>query len=165
MDFAKSLAAAIVLIISTAVSSFACDCLTLSEEQSFQKATLVFTGRVIDVQTQGQLTIFTFRVDQSFKGDNTGEVKITSWMSNCDAQFYLGWKYIVYAQRAEDRYFAGSCLSTKALEVPPRRCGTRAYTRADWYRSIARELVITALFVLASISTGLLLRVVWKRSG
>jgi hypothetical protein len=118
MEFAKSLVSAIVLILSLASISLACDCLTLDEAQSFERATAVFIGRVIEVHTEGSKTAFILKVERYFKGSGDREVKILSYMSDCDAEFHPGAQYMVYAQKFDDGYSAGSCSRTRMLTAP-----------------------------------------------
>ena len=72
MEFAKSLACAIVLILSLASIGLACDCLTLNEAESFETATAVFIGRVVEVHTEGSKTAYVLKVERSFKGGESG---------------------------------------------------------------------------------------------
>ena len=162
MKFTKLLISTTALILLTAISCFACDCLTLSETQSFETADTVFIGNVIHVDNQGSNAIFTLKVEKSLKGFYTEEMRITSAMSDCDAQFYLGWKYIVYAQKSDGKYFASSCLSTKALEGgndPSNKSNaTTLNYAAHWHNNIRKIFTVTALSVLGSILIGLLVR-------
>jgi hypothetical protein len=159
----------VAIAVLTAVSCFACDCLDLTEAQSFERADAVFIGRVIDIQdidVQGQLpkAIFTFTVEKSLKGVDSEEWKITSHLSDCDAGFYLGWKYIVYAQKFEREYHAGSCLSTRALEGPPAPSNNSMTLNSTepWYRNSRKIMLFTLLSVLGLFFIGLLVREIRK---
>ena len=162
MKFADRLFSITALIFLTAISGFACDCLTLSETQSFEKADAVFIGKVIHVNNQGSNTIFTLKVEKSLKGLNTEEMKIMGARSNCDAQFYLGWKYIVYAQKSDRKYFASSCLSTKVLEGPNEPStnsnSTTLNSTVPWHNNVRKIFLVTVLSVLGSLLIGLLVR-------
>jgi hypothetical protein len=170
MKFTKLLAAATVLILSTALSGLACDCLTRNASESFADATAVFVGTVTKDEVDFHRSVYTLRVEQSFKGNVPSEVKLTH-ESMCGRQFHLGWQYIVYAQQFQGRYFASSCLATRPLAEPREDPAvTReipasdiAYERARWWRKIGGELFITGYLVIVFVTGGLFLDKVRKR--
>lgn len=163
MKIVKALSRITAFMLLTTTGCFACDCLTLSEAQSFEKADVVLIGGVTRVEAQGAGAVFTLSVEKSLKGPGAEELRITSAMSDCDAQLYMGRRYIVYAQKFRGEYFASSCLSTKALEGPNSPPNDFTYITcphtSEPRRNDLREIIaVTILSVIGSSLFGLLVR-------
>lgn len=92
-----------------------CDCLDLSPPESFKAADLVFVGSATAVTSSGPDRNVTFRVEQVLKGTPTGQVVITSHMSDCDRSFPTDNAYVVYARQSDGKLIAPTCLSTRVL--------------------------------------------------
>jgi hypothetical protein len=129
---------------------FACDCNTLSPAESFKAADLVFVGSVVSSDQSAGYVTSTFRVDQVMKGSNTDEVVIANQMSDCDFVFQPGVAYIVYAGKAEGRFFASTCMRTKAISAPSTQQSFIRYTsppRYDYRLIVAGVVILFALVV------------------
>jgi hypothetical protein len=156
---------AAMLIAMASVSALACDCLTKSASESFKIADIVFIGKAIGVERSDSSTNTTFEVRDSLKGSPVNTV-VVSGLTDCDAQFYLGWTYVVYAEQIEGRMLASSCLSTRPIdaadELNVKRKGVRCryHERSRSYGSIA---VVTGACVMLSLSVGLLVGAIRKR--
>jgi len=143
MRIAKVLLSVSALILLAAPDCLACDCRTLTEGQSFDEADAVVIGEVARIEAWGSGSTTVLRVQETLKGDVTGEMAIRSALSDCDAEFYPGHKYIVYARKWEEGYSAGSCMRTRALYA----------TRPRGSRGV---FAVTLLAVLGSSAVGFL---------
>jgi len=153
------------LIAMASVSALACDCLTISASESYKIADTVFVGKVISVERSDSSTNTTFEVRHSLKGSPVNTV-VVSGLTDCDAQFYLGWTYVVYAEQIEGRMLASSCLSTKPIDVPDELRVKRKSVRCRYherYRSYESIAVVTGACVMLSLSVGLLVGAIRKR--
>ncbi len=109
------------LLFLSAEKTLACDCLTHTAEESFKIADTVFIGPVTDVKREGKYTYYVFAARISLKGDEQ-IIFIRSMESDCDAKFYMGETYLVYAQEhgdySGDYFTASSCLRTCWVPTP-----------------------------------------------
>src|SRR5262249_42911339 len=143
------------LTIFTAANCYACDCVTPSEPESFKAADFVFSGKVIRIDNSGPIDLFTFKVEQSLKGNNSDEIIIAGEKSDCDFDFALNGTYKVYARKFKGQLFAGACSGTKALIVASSsQRDLEASKSPDNYQKI---LLITGLSTLTLLSIGLLI--------
>lgn len=67
-------------------AALACDCVELTEKESFRRADLVFEGEVIRIAEVNHRTVYTFVVTKTLKGFIDREVVITGTGTNCDAE-------------------------------------------------------------------------------
>jgi hypothetical protein len=106
------------LMFLSAGTAFACDCLTLTPEESFEKADTVFLGKVVGAENAGPYTYYKFEVQRTIKGDQSHWV-IKSRNTDCDYEFYAGATYLVYAHNYQGSLFAPSCSSTIMVAAAP----------------------------------------------
>lgn len=106
--------------------AIACSCATQNSNEHFERANVIFTGKVI---SQGAPKIedwfdqaapsvrSTFEVDQVFKGNIVKQQQIVSLQmeSACGIRFQLNERYQVFARRIGDTLVTDSCSGTKGL--------------------------------------------------
>lgn len=109
------LIAVIIVVLGNAARGVACDCITLSEEESFNRAESVFVGEAIQRDESASEVTTVFRVKKSLKGKNPPELSITGTRSNCDSNFTVGWEYVVYARRFDNKFISSVCSGTETL--------------------------------------------------
>ena len=122
-----SVGGVILLSLCFSAKGLACDCVTPSAEESFQRADAVFVGEMIYSRefenTTGSFpstfTTYTFRVAKSLKGNKAEEVSVTNRGFDCDSRFGLGSFYLVYAKSFEGKLTSGICDGNMALGVSP----------------------------------------------
>jgi hypothetical protein len=126
-----SIAAAVLVTLLSASAAFSCDCSSSRPPcQSFGNTAAVFVGTPIEVkQTTGKLLannepeypqkIFSFRVDESFRGVNAAQIEVRTGMEDgdCGYRFNLGERYLVYANfnPANGFYDTSICTRTRPL--------------------------------------------------
>ncbi len=157
MRIAKTFAGVAAFILLAASYCLACDCMTLSEAESFEKADAVVVGEVIRTEPRGDHVAAFVRVERLFKGEPMTELVITNALSDCDAYLYVGLKYIVYAQKSRGDYFASSCLRTRAIDKQPRKF-TAVYSNSAPPTDRRRIIIVTILSVTGFALLGLLLK-------
>lgn len=111
--------AVLLTMLFAAEVSFACDCVTLSEKQSFEQAEIVFEGELIGITRVGVEIAYSFKVNRSLKGLNVANVVIVGGRNNCDAEFSPETIYRVYARKFEDKLISGVCFGNKVLRNKP----------------------------------------------
>jgi hypothetical protein len=149
--------------------AYGCDCATLTSEESFSQADLVFQGRVIRIEPTGSDRTVTFEVKRFLKGPSTNYISLYQGKSNCDFQFVEGWSYLVYANASGGRFVASTCSSTQVYNY--RRCGSGRFESRSVYLGTLRPThfgygemaLITAFSVSLSISVGFLATRLWRR--
>lgn len=107
---------ALVLLTAMTKSASACDCRTPAEKVSFERADLVFEGKVVRVTQSGSRAVYTFAVNKTLKVPMASEFIITGSGTNCDASFNLNSSYRVYARRFEDKLTSGQCSGNRQLK-------------------------------------------------
>ena len=117
MRIALLLLSVLLLILATAITGLACDCMTSSPAESLRRADAVFEGEVVRIETVDNRTIYTFAVQKSLKGPAATEAVISGTGYNCDAQFSPGVVYRVYAHRFEGKLTSGQCSGNKVLKI------------------------------------------------
>ena len=65
---------AVVLLLTVGSTVLACDCVTGSPAESFQRAEVIFEGVMIRKDESSTRTIYTFQVSQVFKGPPASEL-------------------------------------------------------------------------------------------
>jgi len=140
----------------------ACDCVTLSPRESFDRANVVFEGELLGVsRTPGRVGFrmgYHFEVSRSLKGQPPSVVIILSDDSDCDAQFMPNVIYRVYAQSYEEGLTSSSCAGNEVLGVIRR---DRSYRTVDvplWRRGLINVAAACGLGVL--LGSGVF---VWRR--
>ena len=118
------------LLLYTSSVCFACDCLTLSQAESFRRADLVFEGEVIRITQSGIETAYTFRVQKVLKGQAQTEVVLHGGGTDCDDEFSPDTTYLVYARYYEDKLITSICSGNKVLRVS-RKDATSAVVSTD----------------------------------
>jgi hypothetical protein len=144
---------------------FACDCVTLPEKESFQNADVVFEGEVVRInETTGDIT-YTFRVQKSLKGVNSGEVTIVEGHTNCDSVFAKDVIYRVYAKTFQNKLSAGQCSGTKVLGFFRRTSiqGSQWWHAPSWFERNKDVLMVLSLAVVMSLIIWLSLGI-WRKS-
>ncbi|WOV88525.1 hypothetical protein QWT69_05265 [Sporosarcina oncorhynchi] len=100
------------------IDAAACSCvMPPPPEQALNDATAVFSGEVIDISDNvkvinGYGKTIRFKVDESWKGIDNGEVAINTGHGggDCGFQFEVGQSYLVYAVKSD--MYAPNTLST-----------------------------------------------------
>src|SRR6185503_15892835 len=106
-----SIAVAALVTLLSPSAAFSCTCIISGPPcQTFGNTPAVFVGTPIEVkETTGNLTegqgreyaqrIFTFRVDEPFRGVNAAQIEVRTGMGggDCGYRFNLGERYLVYA--------------------------------------------------------------------
>jgi len=105
------------LLLYTSSVCFACDCVTLSQAESFRRADLVFEGEVIRITQTGIETAYTLRVQKVLKGQAQNEVVLHGGRTNCDYKFSPDITYLVYARYYEKKLITSACSGSKVLKV------------------------------------------------
>jgi hypothetical protein len=168
LKFTATLFSILALILLASGNGLACDCNTLSRSESFNVSDSVFSGRVVRVEDSGANRLFTFKVEQSLKGDNAGEAVISSGLTNCDYDFNLDGNYVVYARRSEGRLRASICLSTAALPVskePGKDSGsTPTQLSSKPHSNFWQVASVTGVSVSLSLMVGFLVKRFWRRA-
>jgi hypothetical protein len=124
-----------------------CDCTTLSPPESFKAADLVFIGSVVKSDNSSADVNSTFRVEQVLKGTNNGQVVITGQNSDCDFSFQTGNAYIVYARQSDGKFFASTCMSTKAVAAQQAFIHYTSPPRYGYRATVAGIILLLALAV------------------
>jgi hypothetical protein len=166
MSFPNPLRSIVKIIVSlftvlvAATVCFACDCKTLLPPDSFKAADLVFVGNVISSDKSESEVNSSFRVEQVLKGTNNGQVVITGHNSDCDYSFQTGNAYIVYAHQSNGKFFASTCMSTKAVYAPAQPTFIR-YTSPPRY---GYRAFVAGVVLLVALGVGYLVGRVWPRA-
>lgn len=105
------------LLLYTSSVCFACDCVTLSQAESFRRADLVFEGEVILIKQTGIETAYTLRVRKLLKGQAQKEIVLHGGRTNCDYEFFPDRTYLVYARYYEEKLITSACSGNKVLKV------------------------------------------------
>jgi hypothetical protein len=93
-----------------------CKIETFKTEYAAVKA--VFAGEITNVETDGDVKIFTFKVEKYWKGSASKQVKINVQQTmRYQAWFEVGEKYLVFARGDEtgDKLWERRCSRTKSL--------------------------------------------------
>ena len=95
MKILKYCLVALMLVILNATVSSACSCLYPAIRAGFNRATAVFSGRVI-AASQSE---YTFEVERVWKGVSTHQITLHDSMSRttCAAHLKLGERYLIFA--------------------------------------------------------------------
>ena len=104
--------------------SYACDCITVSAEDAFQKNDVVFEGKVIGVgRKEGVGIEVLFEVKEIWKGATSSQIIIYTNGGDCVFHFVEGGEYLVYSSQrgSEKRLHTNSCSRTKRLDVPTKK--------------------------------------------
>ena len=118
----------LLLILATAITGLACDCIPGLPAESFRRAARVFEGEVVRIDNVGHRTVYTFAVQKSLKGPATTEVIISGTGTNCDAEFSPGIVYRVYARQLEDKLISGQCSGNKVLKIKKHKKSSHNYS-------------------------------------
>jgi len=119
------------VIFSAATSAFSCTCISNGPPcQAYGNTAVVFIGTPIDLkQTTAKLILddkyeypqrlFTFRVEEQFRGINAAQVEIRTGMGggDCGYNFKLGERYLVYGSfnPANGLYATSICTRTRLV--------------------------------------------------
>ncbi len=159
-----TIVSSLLTVLAAATVCFACDCETLSPPESFKAADLVFVGNVVASDPAAQVnTTFrntTLRVEQVLKGTANDQVVITG-MSNCDFPFQTGHSYIVYARQSDGKFFAGICMSTKAIRGGPSEQPLIHYASPPRY---GYRVIVTGVLLLLALAVGYIVGRAWPRA-
>jgi Tissue inhibitor of metalloproteinase len=115
------LAFAFLFLLFGAKETFACSCAPPSQttNDDFQKATTVFTGKVLSVQRKEGAPTVTVKlaVQRYWKGKVSNEIKITTASNSaaCGFNFEVGKDYLVYATDNNGKLSTGLCSRTAAI--------------------------------------------------
>jgi hypothetical protein len=151
-----------VLMAIGSVTVLACDCVDLSETESFVDSDVVFIGEVISVDRSASIT--TFKVQRWFKGTKTNKVVVYDLGTNCNAWFHPESTYLVFAKEFEGRLIAPSCYASKAIG-PPRfeSLPTVRFGLPLRGRNYAEIALITGTCVALSLGVGFLVGAIRNR--
>ena len=114
----------IAVLVLSAESSLACVCLPQSPAQELERATAVFSGKVLKVKRHKQspdvyaFLEVVFRVEEAWKGVNEKTISVftSSTSLACGFSFKRGLTYLVYAHGKEGRLSTSVCTRTGILE-------------------------------------------------
>ena len=98
-------------------SAWACSCVQVTPQQSFQQAQAVFTGTVESTDRSPQRTVVRFAVDAVYKGVAAQSTAIvtesgTRAVNTCDIDFVVGSRYAVFGHVEGGNLRAQSCSGT-----------------------------------------------------
>ena len=169
MHSSKTVLPALIVMLFAYSVAYGCDCATLTSEESFRQADLIFQGRVVRIESSGLDRIVTFEVKRFLKGPSTNYISLYQGKSNCDFQFVEGWGYLVYANAVGGRFVASTCSSTQVYNY--RRCGSGRFESRIVYLGTLKPTrfgygemaLITAFSVSLSISVGFIATRLWRR--
>ncbi|PWT89597.1 MAG: hypothetical protein C5B55_11120 [Blastocatellia bacterium] len=163
MHSSKTLLNAAIVILALYGISYACECRTMSTEESFRQADAVFVGKVVSIEPFGPWQKVTFDVNWQSKGDSSSDVSLYQASSPIDFQFDTDRTYFVFANKSDGRLFASRCSGTRVYS----RCGNggvtaRVFRVADvsmGHReySYTEMALITGISVSLSMSLGFIL--------
>ena len=112
------------LVVNTAIVN-ACSCIQpTSPQESLEKSTAVFAGKVIDIDIPNGIVVssadpvkVTFRVSKIWKGPDYKTLILTTARNgaSCGYSFKENEEYIVYAYGEEDTLSTGICSRTRLL--------------------------------------------------
>ena len=105
----------VLLVLIAGSTVLACDCVTLSPSESFQKADVVFEGQAIRIVPSSAGTNYTFHVSKSLKGSPANELTLVQGSFNCDPTFWPNTIYRVYARSFEGKLSSGVCYGNEVL--------------------------------------------------
>ena len=104
-----------------AKETFACSCAPRDQtaNEDFQKATAVFTGRVLSVQRKDNFVTVKIAVQKYWKGKVSNEIKITTAKDSaaCGFNFEVGKDYLVYATETNGKLSTNICSRTALVGV------------------------------------------------
>jgi len=147
---------AILLVLTSSSTVWACDCVTGTPAESFRDADVVFHGELIRITPTSSRTVYTFRVKEVFKGSPASELTLEQGFSNCDATFAPNILYRVYARRFEGKLSSGVCSGNELIRVTRMRTGLAS---ASAKGSLLLKLIpLTVLGLLATMIWFLLRR-------
>ncbi len=102
--------------------TFACKCESPNIKQSFQKATVIFSGEVTKLDPFRA----TFKVQKIWKGESAEELVMMTGTfktadgkymgTSCDYSYKNSEKYLIYAYGAEDKLRTDNCSGSKVLK-------------------------------------------------
>ncbi len=109
---------------------WACTCIRVPPEESFERSTAVFAGRVVEKEFSKSIPELilrgyssadpvkvTFEVSEIWRGPDYKTIVLTTAVSeaSCGYSFREGEEYLVYAYGKENRLETGLCSGTKLL--------------------------------------------------
>lgn len=108
-----------ILVFVLVDKSLACRCMpSFSVEVSFEESSAVFSGEVIKkVQTPAYEYEVTFRILENYKGIKERKVLVYTGLdaATCGYAFEEGVKYLVYANRMNNKFYTNICTRTRPL--------------------------------------------------
>ena len=112
----------VTLLLLFQADALACKCAKPTIENSFEKATVIFSGEVIKLDKFRAI----LKVEKVWKGKADKEIAMHTGMtksaegyyisSSCDFGYVLGEKYLIYAFGSDDELKTNVCSRTKSLE-------------------------------------------------
>ena len=114
----KTFALGLALLLLPGIA-LACECVGVSASEHVARSELIFSGKVIersemepeDAYTKPGAT-FLFRVDQTWKGPTSEEIKVTvptTEGSLCGYDFPVGWTGVIFADGDANTYSTSLC--------------------------------------------------------
>lgn len=157
---------ALVLLLMLSVSStaLACDCITLTSEQGFKDADVVFEGQLIrstNIRDASSLTrniSYTFEVRNVLKGPSAREITLVGGQSDCDFFFFPDTVYRVNARRSNGELFTGSCSGNEVLSKKTNITRMGVQTTFPWRFWYTKVFVIGGISLLTLLIVRLLLK-------
>lgn len=141
----------LLITLTAAGTALACDCLTPSRSESFERADLVFEGLVTRVDQSAGDTAYTFHVQNLRKGQQVNQVTIFGGKSNCNAEFRIGLIYRVYARHGERGFFSSMCFGNETIgAIHYNRKFYSVSSTPFWQRQYVRVLSAVGVALLAT---------------
>lgn len=115
------MAFAFLFLLFGAKETFACSCVPRDQatNNDFQKATAVFTGRVLSVQRKENAENVTVKltIQKYWKGKVSNEIKIVTASNSaaCGFNFEVGKDYLVYATETNGKLSTNNCSRTAQI--------------------------------------------------
>ena len=97
------------------VSADPCVCEIKTVEEEYKKAGMIFTGRVVNIQSAKDQTIVEFELDQVWKGERKPILRVTTSRQTCGYSFDMDQTYLVYTA-AKETLFVDPCSRTNLAD-------------------------------------------------
>jgi hypothetical protein len=110
----------LLFLLSSGALWAACQCPDASTKEQEDRATQVFTGRVIEMtrDKKNKKQFITFETEDSYKGDPPDTVMLADQEAGkaCDLELKLGTLYLVYSRWLWGDLYTSKCFGTKPAE-------------------------------------------------
>lgn len=116
---------AIFVLLMIGRTAYGCDCVPPDFKEAYNRSNAAFIGEVISIDDQS----IKIKVERAWKGVSASEIIIpkvrtlqkdgwtyTITWSSCDFPFQKGKRYLVYAKREGEGFYASACSGTYQLK-------------------------------------------------